>query len=85
MTEIPFEFWEQQTVEHQAWLAVVSELRRLGVGQMEDGEPHERLHDLITAWAEELVELRRLDPDPDHAANALAQRRSKIDHWNEVT
>lgn len=71
-------FIAAQGDEYDAWLALVKELRRLNVGQIEPGEPHEHLYDLITLWGEELVQLRLADPDPTHAGNALIQRRDKV-------
>lgn len=67
----------QMASEHAAWLDVVKEMRAAGVGEIEPGEPNERLHDAVVRWGEELAELRRLDPDPTHAPNALNQRRDK--------
>jgi hypothetical protein len=72
-----FELRKLQTTEHEAWQAVVAEMRRSGVGDINRGGVHERLHDAITAWGEELAQLRMNDPDPAHAANALAERRQK--------
>ncbi len=71
-------FKSAQGDEYDAWLALVKELRQLGVGQIETGEPHERLYDLITLWGEELVQLRLADPDPTHAGAACIQRREKV-------
>lgn len=65
-----------QSNEYEAWRAVTSELRRLGIG-INSSDVGECLHDAITAWAEELAQLRMNDPDPTHAVNALAQRRAK--------
>lgn len=70
-------FREAQALEHQAWLAVVGELRLAGVGEINAGGRHERLHDAITAWGEELAQLRLRDPDPSHAERALRERREK--------
>jgi hypothetical protein len=47
------------------------------VGDINAGGQHERLHDVITAWAEELAQLRMNDPDPAHAERALQERRLK--------
>lgn len=69
--------------EHEAWLAVVVELRRAGAGEINRGEPHERLHDAITRWGEELAQLRLHDPDPAHAHNALEQRRQAWERWTD--
>lgn len=71
-----------QTKEYDAWLDVVRELGRLGIAEINAGEPHERLHDLITLWGEELVQLRMADPNPVHAGNALIKRRKKV-HGDE--
>lgn len=73
----PFALMEFQHAEHAAWLLVVSELRRAGVGDINRGGQHERLHDVIVLWGEELAQLRLADPNPDHAVNALAERREK--------
>ena len=75
-------FMGQQSTEHQAWLALVSEMRRAGVGDINRGGEHERLHDAIVAWGEELAELRRQDPDPSHAERALSERREKYLAWD---
>lgn len=74
-------FMAVQATEHAAWGAVVGELRGLGVGQIEPGQPHERLHDAITCWGEELAQLRLHDPDPAHAERALAERRQNWARW----
>jgi hypothetical protein len=68
---------DAQVNEHQAWLALMSELRKFGVGDINRSGEHERLHDAITAWGEELSQLRMNDPDPSHAERALAERRRK--------
>lgn len=73
----PLEFMRLQRTEHEAWGAVVGELRKAGVGDINAGGEHERLHDAITAWGEELAQLRLHDPDPIHAERALAERRAK--------
>jgi hypothetical protein len=52
-------------------------MRKAGVGDVNSGGKHERLHDAICAWGEELAQLRMNDPDPAHAENALAERRAK--------
>jgi len=65
-----------ETTEHQAWLALVSELRKAGVGDINKGGKHERLHDAITAWGEELAQLR-IYGDPAIAARARDERRLK--------
>jgi len=66
-----------QVTEHNAWLALVYEMKKAGVGDINAGGKHERLHDAVTAWGEELAQLRMNDPDPTHAAAALDLRRSK--------
>lgn len=66
-----------QVTEHQAWLALVSEMHKAGVGDINAGDDHERLHDAICAWGEELAQLRMNDPDLSHAEKALAERRTK--------
>lgn len=68
-----------QEAEHEAWLDVVSELRKRGVGAIEATQPDERLHDAIVRWGEELAQLRLADLNPDHAVNALRERREKWD------
>ena len=85
MAEFPYPFLEQQGIEHSAWIALTTELVKLGVGEINAGGKNEKLHDLIVAWGEELSELRRLDPDAAHRISALMERRMKIDRWNEVT
>jgi hypothetical protein len=77
-------FMAQQAAEHNAWLMVVHELRRLGVGQINRGEPHERLHDHLVLWGEELAQLRLHDPDPEHAERALAERRANWERWEDT-
>jgi hypothetical protein len=72
-----FELHRLQMTEHHAWLAVVSELHKAGVGDINAGGKHERLHDAITAWGEELAQLRMNDPDHSHAEKALYERRHK--------
>jgi hypothetical protein len=72
-----YELHRLQVTEHAAWLALASELRRAGVGDIEAGGEHERLHDAIAAWGEELAQLRMSDPDPAHAESALEERRRK--------
>lgn len=67
--------------EYQAWNDVVTELRAAGVGAINAGGPNERLHDAITRWAEELVQLRLHDPEPEHADKALAERRERWERW----
>lgn len=73
----PQAFMAIQRTEHEAWGAVVSELRKRGVGDMNAGQKDESLHDSIVAWAEELVQLRLNDPDHSHAETALYERREK--------
>lgn len=70
-------FRDAQITEHQAWLALVSEMRKAGVGDINAGGAHERLHDAVVAWGEELAQLRMNDPDPAHAEKALNDRRQK--------
>jgi len=70
-------FRAAQVTEHQAWLALVSELRKAGAGDINAGGKHERLHDAIVAWGEELAQLRINDPDPAHAERSLMERRAK--------
>lgn len=71
-----------QGAEHEAWLDVVRELGARSVGQINAGEPDERLHDAIVRWGEELAQLRLHDPQPEHAERALAERREK---WGATT
>lgn len=66
-----------QHTEHEAWGAVMSELRKRGVDGINKGGKDESLHDAITAWAEELAQLRIHDPNPEHAITALRERRAK--------
>lgn len=73
----PLALLRYQQTEHAAWGAVVSELRKRGVGSINAGGKDESLHDAITAWAEELAQLRLNDPEPEHAAKALDERRAK--------
>lgn len=68
---------EAQHTEYQAWLALVQEMRQAGVGDINAGGKHERLHDAICAWGEELAQLRMADPDPSNAERALDKRRVK--------
>lgn len=68
-----------QQREHDAWLLVVDELRKRGVGDIERGGRDERLHDAIVRWGEELAQLRLADPNASHAETALAERRAE---WN---
>lgn len=70
-----------QGVEWEAWHDVVAELGAAGVGAISAGEPHERLHDAIVRWGEELAQLRLHDPDPQHASSALNERRRKWAAW----
>jgi hypothetical protein len=72
-----FTFGRKQRVEHEAWGAVMQELRNRGVGDVNAGGKDEPLHDAICAWAEELVQLRMADPDPENAKRALRERRDK--------
>jgi SEC-C motif len=60
--------------ELDAWLDVAAECRRLGHdGQVGNGAELTRA---ITAWGEELAQLRLHDPNPEHAVNALAKARA---------
>jgi len=70
-------FRTAEQTEHEAWGALMSELRKRGVGDVNEGGKDERLHDAITAWAEELVQLRLRDPNPENATKALHKRREK--------
>lgn len=67
---------ERMVIEHEAWLAVIAELRARGAADIEPGGSDERLHDAIALWGERLAQLRMRDPDPEHAANALAAREA---------
>jgi hypothetical protein len=67
-----------QRTEHEAWRALVTEMKKAGVGDINAGGKHERLHDAICAWGEELAQLRINDPDPANAEKALAARRDKF-------
>jgi hypothetical protein len=71
------EFIKLQDAEFKAWRAVVSEMRKAGVGDINAGGKHERLHDAIVAWAEELAQLRMNDHIPEHAERALIESREK--------
>jgi hypothetical protein len=77
MTDPHLELLRCQSTEHEAWLAVVSELRSAGAGDINAGGRHERLHDAIVAWGEELAQLRMHDPNPKHTEQALRERREK--------
>jgi hypothetical protein len=74
-----------QAEEHAAWLDVVTELRTAGAGAIERGQPNERLHDAITRWAEELVQLRMGDPNAENAGDALNERRAHYARWTGGT
>lgn len=76
-TKRSFALRRLQITEHQAWLSLVSEMRKAGVGDINAGGKHERLHDAICAWGEELAQLRMNDPDPEHAERAHVERREK--------
>jgi hypothetical protein len=65
-----------QQNEWAAWRALVSEMRQAGVGDINAGGEHERLHDAICVWGEELAQLR-MAIDPIHAQRALDKRREK--------
>lgn len=67
--------------EHAAWADVVEELRAAGVGEINRGEPHEKLHDAIVRWGEELAQLRMHDARPENAERALSERREKWEAW----
>lgn len=69
---------QRMGAEHDAWLAVVAALRENGCGDIEAGGKHERLHDLIVVWGEELAQLRMGDPTASHAKSALRERRAKL-------
>ncbi len=69
------EHLEQMTFEYEAWGDLVAELRERGVGDIEHGGKDFTLYTAIVQWGEELAELRRLDPDPNHAYDALVARR----------
>jgi hypothetical protein len=60
--------------EHAAWLDVGIELKKLGLDMDREGGGAE-LTRAIHLWGEELAQLRMHDPNPDHAANALAEKR----------
>ena len=75
------EFLSYQHAEHEAWLAVGREFKKLGLDMNVGVMPEDRgnavdLHDAIVRWGEELAQLRMADPAPEHAANALAERRA---------
>jgi hypothetical protein len=74
-------FLELQQIEWQAWRDVMTELERFGVGDVNAGGEHERLHDAITRWGEELVQLRVHDPQWEHAVNAQHERRQAWQRW----
>lgn len=70
-------FREALQTEFQAWQALVQEMRSAGVGDINAGGKHERLHDAIRAWAEELAQLRIHDPEPARPGTELYARRHK--------
>lgn len=70
------EFHAQQSNEYDAWLELMEELKAAGVGDLNAGEPHQPIWRAIVKWGEELAELRRLDPNPQHGQNALAEKRA---------
>lgn len=78
---LDLEKFHRQNEEHAAWLAVVEEMRAAGVGDIERGGRHERLHDAIVWWGEELAQLRLGDDDPIHAERALVERRRGYRRW----
>ena len=82
-TEIDPFFHRQQQSEFDAWQLVMSELRKRGWGDVNNGGNDQRLAEAIMAWGEELAELRRLDPMPEHGRRALAEKRALIDAWDE--
>lgn len=69
-------FNDQQSNEYDTWLELVEVLREHGVGDINKGEKHEPIWRAIVKWGEELAELRRLDPNPAHGQNALAEKRA---------
>ena len=83
MQDISVEFLQQQRTEYDAWGLVMSELRKRGVGDVNEGGKDQHLGEAIMAWGEELCELRRLDQNPAHAWNALAEKRALIDAWED--
>jgi hypothetical protein len=75
-------FMAIQAREFEVWRdAVMAELERFGVANINEGGEHVRLHDAIAYWAEELAQLRLHDPDPAHAERALAERRQNWERW----
>jgi hypothetical protein len=64
----------QATSEHHAWLAAMSELKRLGI----DINQEDRLHALLVAWGEELAELRDF-MDLSTQQRLLGEARAKVD------
>lgn len=76
MYEFDPDFHYQQGKEYDAWLELVEELKKAGVGNLNHGEENEPIWKAIVKWGEELAELRRLDPNPEHGQNALAEKRA---------
>jgi hypothetical protein len=69
-------FRDQQDREYDTWLELMKVLREHGVGELNRGEKHEPIWRAIVKWGEELAELRRIDPQPEHGQNALAEKRA---------
>lgn len=69
----------QMHTEWETWRTFCEVLKKFGVGDINTDEPHEEIALAAMRWGEELAELRRLDPDPTHAANALVEKR---EGWN---
>ena len=69
------DLWACQGYEHDAWLAVGVEFKRLGL-DMNTGGNAEQLHAAIVRWGEELAQLRMADPIAEHAERALEERRA---------
>jgi hypothetical protein len=74
-TANPEEFRVAQRTEFEAWRALMTELRKRGVDDINKGGKDESLHDAMRAWAEELVQLRLHDPNTDNVAKELRKRR----------
>lgn len=70
------EFHAQQSNEYEAWLDLTAVLKAAGVGELNAGDKDEPIWRAIVKWGEELAELRRLDPNPQHGQNALAEKRA---------
>jgi hypothetical protein len=67
--------------EHDAWLAVGSELRRLNIDL--NSPKAERLARLLEAWGEELATLRA-GQDVTLRARVLAEKRQLVEHDRKV-